>query len=53
MGAILPGPYDRDAGLRRIVAAQQRKEARVERAKTANRRRNKAARQSRRQHRKG
>lgn len=49
---ILPGPYDRDAGLRRIQAALDRKADRVERAKTTNRRRNKTARRSRRQQRK-
>jgi hypothetical protein len=50
---ILPGPYDRTAGLRRIQAALDRKEQRVERAKTVNRRRNKTARRSRRLQRKG
>lgn len=53
MSGILPGPYDREAGLRRIIAAGIRKEQRVERAKQTNRRRNKVARAQRRTNRKG
>lgn len=45
---VLPGPYDREAGLKRIAAAEKRKQQRVQRNKTTNRRRNKAARQQRR-----
>lgn len=47
-----PGPYDKEAAMARIQAAQTRKNDRVHDNKTVNRQRNKQARQQRRTNRK-